>query len=143
MRLVLGSDLSGHLKSSSGLALWEQSSKCFSLLVEKLQVGMIGSVASMTLFISKAPKVRCQGMIERLTKNCFLLFCFCEMHLELPTGVDYIQNSPDSTAFTLLLAQKVRAALCWEFWNLNSGSQNSFIFFPSAQKINRVWLKNI
>lgn len=115
------------------MALWERSSKCFSLLVEKLQVGMIGSVASMTLFIYKAPKVKCQGMIERLSKTCFLLFCFSEMHLELPTGVDYIQTAPDSTASTLLLAQKVRAALCLEFWSLNSDSQNSFIFSFSSK----------
>lgn len=94
---------------------------------------MIGSVASMTLFIYKAPKVKCQGMIERLRKTCFLLFCFSEMHLELPTGVDYIQTAPDSTASTLLLAQKVRAALCLEFWSLNSDSQNSFIFSFSSK----------
>ena len=124
------------------MALWEQSSKCFSLLVEKLQVGMIGSVASLTLFIYKAPKVRCQGMMERLTKNCFLLFCFSEMHLELPTGVNYIQNSPDSTASTLLLAQKV-GQHCVGSFGISILAARIALFFPSAQKINIVWLKNI
>ena len=88
---------------------------------------MIGSAATVALFIYKALKVGSQDMID-LPKNGFILFCFNEMYLGLPIGVDCTQSSPDSAASTLLFAQKARAALCLESWILSLGNQYSFCF---------------